>query len=113
VPTGWQGSTRKATLPRGWTTIRRRILRRDPLCQWGSQPGDHELSPVPAGGCSARSTDVDHTASRDDHRDEVLRGLCSAHHLTRSSHQGGRAYAQAAATRKAARYRTPEQHPGR
>jgi 5-methylcytosine-specific restriction protein A len=61
----WQGSTRRARLPRGWETIRRRILLRDPICRVCN---------------GALSTEVDHVEPGDDHTDENLQGICEDCH---------------------------------
>jgi 5-methylcytosine-specific restriction enzyme A len=85
-----RGSWRSSPLPRDWPKIRKRILARDPVCSicglWAS-------------------TTVDHIGRPDDHRDEVLRGLCGPCHRKRSSRQ-----AHIARDRK--RRREPRPHPG-
>lgn len=95
----WAGSQRRATLPRGWSAIRRRVLARDPVCAL----------------CRARpSTDCDHIGDPHDHRLVNLRGLCGPCHTTRSSAQGGQVSGTRRAARAhAARTRPSEPHPGR
>jgi 5-methylcytosine-specific restriction protein A len=94
---GWEGSTRKATLPPDWQAIRRAVLQRDGWrCTW----------PTPTGRCTERATDVDHVGDRDDHTLENLRALCAPHHLQHTSRQ---ANTKRWATRAA---RPPEPHPG-
>lgn len=99
----WAGSTRRVTLPHDWASRRARQLRNDLYrCQWGSLPEDGATP----GSCNLKATDVDHAGSRDDHNN--LRSLCGPHHQSRSSSQGGQAYAALAAKR----YCVPESHPG-
>lgn len=97
----WHGSTRRATLPPDWPTIRPRILRRD-----------HHRCQLAGPRCLVRATEVDHIGDRDDHRDENLRAACRPCHMTRSSSQGGQAAAAAYAAIAARRYRPSEPHPG-
>jgi hypothetical protein len=89
---GWNNERR---LPGNWgSTIRPRILRRDPVCELG----------LP--NCTVMSTEVDHIGVRDDHDDGNLRGVCSACHAVRSR-------AQSAEWRKKyPRERPRRQHPG-
>ncbi len=73
----WAGSDRRATLPRNWDTIRRRILERDGhRCQ------------IRDPGCTTLAVEVDHIGDRDDHRDQMLRAACSPCHAHRSAMQG-------------------------
>lgn len=53
--------------------------------------------------CTERATDVDHIGEPDDHHIEMLRSLCSYHHLQKTGSQGGRRVRQ---KRKAS------EHPG-
>lgn len=80
----WEGSTRRARLPKGWPCIRRRIIRRDRVCVWPMSDGTV---------CGATGTDVDHIVPGDDHSDANLRLLCVWHHKHKSSSEGGRAAA--------------------
>lgn len=65
----WEGSTRRARLPKDWNRRRARILRRDPICR----------------ACKAApSQEVDHIHADDDHRDEALQGLCQPCHATKT-----------------------------
>ncbi|MFD5573700.1 HNH endonuclease [Streptomyces cadmiisoli] len=73
----WQGSTRKARLPRNWPQIRRRILRRDKgLCQTRFSEGQL---------CGRDATDVDHIVPGDDHSDANLQALCDWCHAARAA----------------------------
>lgn len=96
---GWQGSTRKQTLPPGWWRIRGHVLNRDGhACQ--------HVRYDTGNTCGAPANQVDHVGDRDDHSPANLRALCEWHHLQRSSSQGGTA---AAAKRKKAQ---KQKHPG-
>lgn len=76
----WAGSDRRATLPRNWATITRRILDRDGYrCQ------------IRDPGCTLLATEVDHIDDRDDHRPANLRGACHPCHAHRSAMQGVKA----------------------
>lgn len=96
---------RTVPLPPNWGVIRGYVLRRDPFCRWGLLPEDG----LPSGyQCTMRSVEVDHMGSPDDHRHEMLRGLCAPHHATRTGRQG-------AAVRNAMpslRKRPKDKHPG-
>lgn len=93
VVPAWFGSDRASRLPRDWPRIRRRILRRDPVCRVCLR---------------APSGEVDHIEPGDDHSDANLQGICGPCHATKSGREGGRA---AAARRPSAR-RPVEPHPG-
>lgn len=81
----WQGSTRRARLPKDWPRIRRRIIRRDKgACVATYSDGTQ---------CGMPGTDVDHIVPGDDHRDENLQLLCTWHHARKSAHEGGTAAA--------------------
>lgn len=100
MATGWQGSTRKATLPPNWPAIRRQVLERDGhRCTWPDPA-------APDGRCLAAATDVDHVGDRDDHDPANLRSLCGPHHLQRTSGQAN------ASRWRHTRRRPPERHPG-
>lgn len=72
-PKAWEGSTRSKTLPPGWEKLRRQILLRDPICT----------------EChNALSTEVHHRGDSDDHRPEMLAGICADCHGPISSRQG-------------------------
>lgn len=96
----WTSSDRARRLPRGWASIRARILRRDRnRCRW----------PLTYGGeCGAPAGEVDHRDDPDDHGDANLWALCSAHHRAKTQ-----AESRAARSPSAARRRPPEPHPGR
>lgn len=72
-PKAWEGSDRSKTLPPGWEKLRLRILERDPICT----------------ECGERlSTEVHHRGDPNDHRPEMLAGICSDCHKPISSRQG-------------------------
>jgi hypothetical protein len=77
-------SWRTAPLPRNWPNIRGKVLKRDPYCQWGLLPDDG----APYLSCAERSIQVDHMGGPDDHRPEMLRGICVVHHQERTARQG-------------------------
>jgi len=81
----WEGSTRRARLPKGWATLRRRVLRRDQYaCQ--ARFSDGQL-------CGQPATDVDHIEPGDDHSMANLQALCAWCHAHKSSSEGGTAAA--------------------
>jgi 5-methylcytosine-specific restriction enzyme A len=91
----WSGTTRRASLPANWRTIRRQILDRD---EW-------QCTDVTTGQrCTERATEVDHIGDRDDHSPANLRALCTPHHRSRSGRQGAAARPRAS--------RPSEPHPG-
>ncbi len=95
---GWSGSNRKRRLPRGWATIRLRILDRDgQRCTWHDN----------GARCTSQATDVDHIIRGDNHDDANLTSLCHYHHGAKSGKEG-------AAARRAqpTNQRPPERHPG-
>jgi hypothetical protein len=96
------GSWRSAPLPQGWGRIRTIVLARDPVCRWGMLPGEV------GGPCHQDSTEADHIGAADDHRVEMVRGLCRPHHIKRSLDQ--RLAAKAAL--RARYFRPAEPHPG-
>lgn len=105
---GWKNSNRRATLPSNWQhEIVPRILRRDHLCQWGSQASDR----AKYRRCTNQSREVDHIGSNLDHSDRNLRGLCTRHHSIKSGRQGNAVSSARARERAAARLRPQEKHP--
>lgn len=103
MPTGWKGSTRRATLGPDYFRNRAKVMRRD--------GGQCQLRTP--GVCVGEATDCDHIGDRLDHRPENMRAACNPCHQARSSRQGGQSSGVRARARKAARLRVPEQHPGK
>lgn len=98
----WEGSTRRATLPKSWWRLRARVLARD----------GHQCK-LRDSGCIGTATEVDHgDLGRHVHTEDNLRAACKPCHQHRSSHQGGAAAGRAARARTASRKRPPEPHPG-
>lgn len=84
-------SWRRTPLPPDWGSRRRAVLARDPVCRiCGVAP----------------SVEVDHAGQGDDHRLEMLRGVCAPCHAKRSKVQA------AEGRRRNGRKREPERHPG-
>ena len=84
-------------LPPNWSTVRQQVLRRDGFeCSF----------------CSNRATDVDHIGSRNNHRLDNLRALCSECHRKRTSKQGSQSWHAAMRASKAKLRRPTEPHPG-
>jgi 5-methylcytosine-specific restriction endonuclease McrA len=99
---GWNGSSRRETLPPDWPQIRSAVLERDHhQCQHVREDTGRI--------CGLLATDCDHIGDRTDHRMSNLRALCHWHHLRRSGQQGGRASQQARNARKKA---AQPKHPG-
>lgn len=97
---GWSTSRRKQSLPADWQTRREATFRRDGYQCTATRADTGER-------CTERATDCDHVdQTRNwDHSPANLTSLCSHHHATKSSSEGGRA--------KAARDRaTTRRHPG-
>jgi 5-methylcytosine-specific restriction endonuclease McrA len=63
----WEGSTRRATLPKDWPHIRRRILRRDGYLCRIAYPGV----------CLGPATQVDHIGDRNRHDETNLQAACA------------------------------------
>jgi len=99
----WATSDRRKRLPPDWPALRLACLKRDNWeCQW----------PAAAGICGAYANQCDHInpGGADDLAN--LRSLCTPHHSARSSQQGGHAWGVIRRRMAAAKYRTPEPHPG-
>lgn len=81
----WEGSTRRARLPKDWARIRARVLRRD----------KHACTSTFSDGrvCGLPATQVDHIEPGDDHSMANLRSLCTWCHTRKSSSEGGTAAA--------------------
>lgn len=102
MPTGWKGSTRRATLGKEFFRNREVVLRRDGRrCQIRTPDI-----------CTGAANQADHIGDRLDHRPENMRAACPECHQHRSSQQGGAAYAQRVRARVASRRRPVEDHPG-
>lgn len=102
MPTGWQGSTRRATLDKEFFRNRAIVLRRDGRqCQLRY-----------SGICTGAANQADHIGDRLDHRPENMRAACPQCHQHRSSQQGGQARAERVRARVASRKRPQEPHPG-
>lgn len=100
---GWKNSNRRDQLPPDWRRIRSQVLSRDQgVCQHRDEDGSL---------CGIRATDVDHVTPGSDDSIQNLRSLCTGHHRTKSSSEGGRATALLRAEIKS-RFRREERHPG-
>ncbi|MGW0468355.1 HNH endonuclease [Streptomyces sp. NPDC003027] len=77
----WEGSTRRARLPRNWPAICRRIKRRD----------GYRCTTVfeVSGRCTQPGTDVDHIIPGDDHSDANLQLLCTWCHAQKTAREAG------------------------
>lgn len=95
----WEGSTRKARLPKGWETkTRPRILKRDGhTCQ------------LQYSGCTRHANQVDHIQPGDDHSDTNLQAACAWCHGIKSAREG---VAARAALGYPTQRRPRERHPG-
>lgn len=91
------GSWRKTPLPPGWGRLRMIVLARDRVCQWGLLHDEE-------GPCGQDATECDHMGDANDHRLEMLRGLCLSHHRRRSNLQSN--------VRHTLRKRPQDPHPG-
>lgn len=119
---GWKGSTRRETLPPDWATrIRPAVLDRDDQrCTWLHRHSDNDggFADYLAGNyrptrrCAAPARDVDHWGPRHDHRVEMCRALCGAHHDRRSGKQGGQASVASRRRMAQQRIRPTAPHPG-
>ncbi|UFD97940.1 HNH endonuclease [Streptomyces phage Pablito] len=99
----WEGSDRRSRLPKDWSKIRLRVLRRD---------GGQCTALTEAGArCDSSASDVDHIVAGDDHSLGNLRSLCSYHHKIKSGQEGAAAY-NAKRRAIAKRFQRSEQHPG-
>ena len=99
---GWQGSTRRVTLPPNWAVLCQQVMDRD---HWQCQHVRADTGIT----CGLHATDTDHIGDRDDHSLGNLRALCPWHHLRRSGRQGGVASGKARRDKAAAQ---KPLHPG-
>lgn len=102
----WEGSDRRARLPRNWATLRRSVMQRAGWqCEWMRADTGQR--------CPEVASDCDHVIPGDDHSPSNLQALCGYHHGVKSGRDGGLA---AAASRKPggrySRLRKPPEHPG-
>lgn len=101
-------SNRLKTLPRNWPQLRTAQLKADNyVCQWGSLEEDRV---APSFRCRRKANQADHYGEAHEH--DKLRSLCQPHHAKRSARQGAAASGKARTERAAARFRTPNRHPG-
>jgi 5-methylcytosine-specific restriction protein A len=96
----WEGSTRKARLPRNWQALRKQVMERDDYrCTATLRDGSR---------CAEAGSEVDHIeAMADVHTLDALQLLCSWHHAKKSSREGN-----AARLRPPPLRRPSEAHPG-
>lgn len=96
----WDGSNRRARLPKDWKSRRIAVLNRDGRrCR--------VLSEETGMRCTEVATEVDHIHPGDNHDLHNLQAICSWHHAKKSSAEG-----RAAKIKIEPRYRKPEKHPG-
>lgn len=82
---GWAGSTRKSRLPADWDRLRQVVLQRCGYrCEW-IENGER---------CLATATDADHILPGDLHQLVNLQGLCSRHHLAKTSREANAVQAE-------------------
>lgn len=81
----WAGSNRRSTLPPWWSSLTKRILKRQPRCQL-AYPGEWHTSKGWV-SCTKVSTEVDHIGDNENHSPRNLRGVCSTCHRRRTQEQ--------------------------
>ena len=102
----WETSDRKLRLPRDWTAIVKRILKRDGhRCTWIDYEEGRRVRCVATVGL-----EVDHIVPGDDHRDENLRTLCREHHWRKTAREAGAGRAKRRAEIHRRFRREPERH---
>lgn len=79
---GWQGSDRRARLPKNWHRLREQVRARA-----GGQC-EHTIDGI---RCTAQGNQCDHIVRGDDHSLSNLQWLCGPHHAEKSSREGGSA----------------------
>lgn len=99
---GWDNSDRRERLPENWATeLVPAVKKRDGgRCTWRLPSGKR---------CPRPGTEVDHRVAGDDHSLRNLQLLCGDHHAKKTAQEGRRAKA----AKRASRYRSTEDHPGR
>lgn len=101
---GWQGSTRRSTLPPDWEQRRLRQLELDGYRCRAILYDDTR--------CTERATDVDHIHNRWKHEPGVdLQSLCGWHHDKKSGREGQMARRKVLA-KHSQKFRRTEAHPG-
>lgn len=101
----WDTSTRRSSLPPNWSTIRRRILRRDKYeCQML----------VDGWPCSDYANEVDHVLPSGPDSDDNLQSLCRRHHGAKSAREGNvaRAKKRQEISRRLVKPSAASKHPG-
>ena len=103
---GWQGSTRRARLPKDWAKrVASTKARAGGRCEGISLAGEPRWH---VDGCDGIGTDCDHDKRGDNHELENLRLLSAVCHLEKTQHEAVEAQRE-----QAAKARFPsQQHPG-
>lgn len=84
-PKAWAGSDRRATLPPWWSSLAKRILKRDPRCKL-AYPGEWHTSKGWV-SCTIVSTEVDHKGDKHNHSPANLQGVCTNCHRRKTQEQ--------------------------
>lgn len=80
---GWETSDRRSRLPRNWSKITSKVLKRDGYtCCWILEDSSR---------CKNKATDVDHISPGDNHELWNLQALCEYHHDRKSAKEGSEA----------------------
>jgi hypothetical protein len=100
---GWESSNRRSELPKDWSKLRQKALKRDAYqCVAEMLDGSR---------CPEAATEVDHVGDRLNHSMANLRSLCHWHHAKRTAQQSADAQ-RAKRTAMDKRFRRTEKHPG-